>query len=282
MEAHFTANIPLDFAPYATFAVYAIISVARNDRSLLASQAFTSLSLISLLTSPLVTFVRAVPQLAQCGGCFERIEAYLEREPVALGHQTGPASSPNIPGSENEAIELTTHAGGHSPDSLVSFSGVDIAWTPETEPVFRNLHLDIKPGITMIIGPVGSGKSALIASVLRETIIKNGTTDAPLSNMAYCPQKPWTVNNTIRHNITGGTEFDLKWYGFCVSACGLEEDLASIPGGDLHMAGSDGVALSGGQKQRVVCLQHHSTLMTADYWVDSRPSTLLQTSNHPA
>ncbi|PWY93092.1 multidrug resistance-associated protein [Aspergillus sclerotioniger CBS 115572] len=245
------SNIPLDFAPYATFAVYAIISVVRNDRSLLASQAFTSLSLISLLTSPLVTFVRAVPQLAQCGGSFERIEAYLEREPAAKGHQTESLISLTLPDLENEDVELTKRATGQSADSLVSFTGVDIAWTHTTELVFRNLHLDIKPGITMIIGPVGSGKSVLIESILGETIIKNGTTNAPLSNIAYCPQKPWIVNNTFRHNITGGTEFDSKWYGFCVSASGLEDDLASIPGGDLHMAGSDGVSLSGGQKQRV-------------------------------
>ncbi|PWY72279.1 putative multidrug resistance-associated protein [Aspergillus heteromorphus CBS 117.55] len=244
------SNIPLDFAPYATFAVYAIISVVRNDQSLLASRAFTSLSLISLLTSPLVTFIRAVPQLVQCSGSFERIEAYLEKKPAVVDDLT-PSSVASTDLSPREGLELTRFAAVPQASTLVSFNGVDIAWSPDSDTVLRDLHLDIGRGITMLIGPVGSGKSALIESILGETVIRNGTRRAGLSNVAYCSQKPWIVNNTIQHNITGGTRFDMKWYRFCVSACGLDDDLASLPAGDMHVAGSDGVSLSGGQKQRV-------------------------------
>ncbi|KAL3428844.1 hypothetical protein BDV09DRAFT_190632 [Aspergillus tetrazonus] len=42
------SNSPSDLAPMATFAIYAIIALVRNDNSILAAQAFTSLSLISL------------------------------------------------------------------------------------------------------------------------------------------------------------------------------------------------------------------------------------------
>ncbi|KAL4985081.1 hypothetical protein BDW68DRAFT_189949 [Aspergillus falconensis] len=42
------SNSPADLAPMATFAVYVIIALVRNNDSILAAQAFTSLSLISL------------------------------------------------------------------------------------------------------------------------------------------------------------------------------------------------------------------------------------------
>ncbi|KAL4977122.1 hypothetical protein BDW66DRAFT_166044 [Aspergillus desertorum] len=42
------SNSPADLAPMATFSVYVIIALVRNDSSILAVQAFTSLSLISL------------------------------------------------------------------------------------------------------------------------------------------------------------------------------------------------------------------------------------------
>lgn len=58
-------------------------------------------------------------------------------------------------------------------------------------------------------------------------------------------------NATIRQNILGPLEYDEKWYKFTISACGLERDLETIPGGDSIVTGSSGIALSGGQKQRI-------------------------------
>lgn len=245
------AYIPTVFAPYATFAVYAIISVVRNDQSLLASQAFTSLSLISLLTAPLLQFVQAVPALFESKGCFERIEAYLA---IPTDKYQNSASMPKdvIAASHQWAMELTSgKVQAKSGDDVISFKDVNISWSIDTEPVVKNLTLDIKRGITVIIGPVGSGKSALIAGILGECVL-SGTSNAPMSNIAYCQQTPWLVNDTIQHNITGGGELDPKWYEFCVFASGLEDDLKAMPGGSMYVAGSDGVSLSGGQKQRVV------------------------------
>ncbi|KAL1981835.1 hypothetical protein VTN96DRAFT_2080 [Rasamsonia emersonii] len=244
------SNVPLDFAPFATFAVFAIISVVRKDGSLLSAPAFTSLSLIALLTEPLFTFCQSVPSLLQAIACFQRIEVYFLKKPAPTpGLST---STQWLPEFSNGAMELRhrqTTALSDTP--LVSFKKADISWSPETEIVLHDLNMNIRKGITMIIGPVGSGKSALIESILGETALKSGSTTAPLSRVAYCSQSPWIMNTTIRHNITGGSEFDQKWYEFTISACGLEEDLEKIPGGDMCKAGSNGVSLSGGQKQRV-------------------------------
>ena len=250
----FLANVPLDFAPYATFAVYAIISVVRNDQSLLASKAFTSLSLISLLTQPLLTLVQVVPNFFESMGCFERVELYLERQSVGYNCRSSMSdrNTSAAGATQHGDIELMSTTRTEPDASMISFKEVNISWSGDSRNVFENCNLDIGKGITMIIGAVGSGKSTLIESVLGETVIRSGMISTPLTNFAYCPQAPWILNDTIQRNITGGNEFDEKWYDFCVSACALDHDLRALPAGSKHVAGSGGTSLSGGQKQRIV------------------------------
>lgn len=241
----------MDLAPYATFAVYAIISVVRDDQTLLASQAFTSLSLISLMTSPLLEFVQAVPSFIQCVGCFERIESYLEKEPITNTPTDEQMTAAYGPTNANPQTEYADKLSMIPAD--ISFLDADIAWSSDSEAILRNLTLEIGKGITMIVGPVGSGKSALIKSILGEMTLREGFIHIPFRNIAYCSQIPWIVDDTIRHNITGGTEFNAAWYNFVISTCALNDDFQSLPAGDMHVAGSRGASLSGGQKQRVVC-----------------------------
>ncbi|PIG85348.1 sulfonylurea receptor/ ABC transporter [Aspergillus arachidicola] len=245
------SNIPLDFAPFATFAVYAIISVINNDKSLLTAQAFTSLSLISLMTSPLLTFVQAVPQLLQSQACYDRIEAYLSRNPTTPNDQ---ALVPNVfeKAASNNSISLSPRSRhGIDKNTLISFRGVDISWSSKSEPVFENLSLDIRQGITMIIGPVGSGKSTLIETIIRETIVQKGHINTNFSDVAYCGQTPWIMNKSIRYNITCEDLVNEEWYNQCLSICSLKKDLMLFPAGDMYVPGSDGNGLSGGQKQRI-------------------------------
>ncbi|KAB8206354.1 P-loop containing nucleoside triphosphate hydrolase protein [Aspergillus parasiticus] len=245
------SNIPLDFAPFATFAVYAIMSVINDDKSLLTTQAFTSLSLISLMTSPLLTFVQAVPQLLQSQACFDRIEAYLSRNPTT---PNGQALVPNVleKAASNNSTSLSPSCrDGIDKNTLISFRGVDISWSLKSEPVFENFSLDIGQGITMIIGPVGSGKSTLIETIIRETIVKKGHINANFSDVAYCGQTPWMMNKSIRYNITCEDLVNEEWYNQCLSMCSLKKDLMLFPAGDMYVPGSDGNGLSGGQKQRI-------------------------------
>ncbi|KAJ6785950.1 hypothetical protein PWT90_03900 [Aphanocladium album] len=68
---------------------------------------------------------------------------------------------------------------------------------------------------------------------------------------AYCAQKPWIRNLSIRDNIVGEKRFDRAWLNLIIYVCALDRDLARLPNGELTIAGSDGCNLSGGQKQRV-------------------------------
>ncbi|KAJ5383264.1 ABC transporter integral membrane type 1 [Penicillium concentricum] len=228
------SNLPVVFAPFATFTIYAIISVVRHDGSILSAQAFTSLALISLLTNPLLIFCQAMPALWQAFACFDRIQAYCAE---------GIHSSAKY---EEEIQPLPT-----SEKFLISFQNADIAHSSEKEPVLRNLNVNIHQGITMIVGRVGCGKSTLIESILHQHMVQNGSRTASFSRAAYCPQIPWIWNDTIRNNIIGFLEFDQKWYDFTCAACGLQEDLDALAKGDMHLPGSNGISLSGGQKQRI-------------------------------
>lgn len=235
----------------ATFVVYVIIALVRHDNSILATQAFTSLSLISLVTTPILTFIQALPAVIQCLGCLDRIQEY--------------ASVPGLRDDENFHKETIT---GKYDDSvilqaipkavteereLVKFSNYSAGWKQDAPPVLREIQLNIPHGaITMIVGPIGSGKSTLLKSILGETLSMGGAVGRNLSLAAYCSQTPWLQSETIRQNIIGASVIDMDWYTTVVSACGFEKDLAQLPRGDQTPVGNNGLTLSGGQKQRIV------------------------------
>jgi len=236
-----------------TFAVYAIIAVVKKDEGLLGAQAFASLSLISLVTMPLILFSSALSLFTQGVACFERVEKYLLKQPASTSSE--PPSLPGLPSADDATPlgQLQPSPETRSKRSIVSFQDADISWSADaSEPVLRDLTLTIPSGLTAIVGPVASGKSTLLASILGETKMSRGSMaiDAP-SGIAFSAQTPWIMNDTIRHNITGGVDLDQKWYDFSVLSSGLQGDLGGMLAGDLTKAGSNGTSLSGGQRQRV-------------------------------
>jgi ATP-binding cassette subfamily C (CFTR/MRP) protein 1 len=245
------ANIPTTLAPFITFLVYAIIAAVKKDETVLSAQAFASLSLISLLTSPLLTFCQALPTFFQAVSFFDRIDAYLSKQPASMLASPPSSQSLAFPPDQTELRNL-----GQPPVStgiIISFSHADIAWSRTSKLVLQDLSLDIRPGFTAITGSVAAGKSTLIWSMIGETTLKRGSMRPQiLSGVAFCSQTPWVMDEKIRENITGGLDFDQKWYDYSVSCCGLEEDLARMPGGDQAIAGINGSSLSGGERQRIV------------------------------
>ncbi|PYH89769.1 putative multidrug resistance-associated protein [Aspergillus ellipticus CBS 707.79] len=247
------SNVPADFAPYAVFVLYTIIALVRNNQTLLTTQAFTTVSLVSILTSPLLTFVQALPQIAQSISCLERIQDYCLRD--RSSELVPPINSPKTLLDGTELTVLSKPEKQHeSPllrESFVSFQGASVSWAPEGDPVLRDLTLSFpRNRITMLVGPVGCGKTALLEGIMGR-MHTSGSFMRRSQSPAYCPQIPWIMNAPVRFNITGGTELDQKWYDYTIAACALTDDLDMLPEGDMHLAGSNGVSLSGGQKQRV-------------------------------
>lgn len=245
------ANSPADLAPMATFAVYVIIALVRQNNSILAAQAFTSLSLISLVTTPVLIFIQAVPAVIQCLGCFDRIQVYCSVPGLHDNQDSHPETSVEKYDGSVGLHDMPKSSADKG--ELVKFSNQSVGWKRDAPPVLREVQLNIQHNsITTIVGPIGSGKSTLLESILGETLAIGGRADRNFSSVAYCSQSPWLQSQNIRQNIVGASPVDMNWYATVVSACGLEKDLARLPRGDQTPVGSNGLTLSGGQKQRIV------------------------------
>ena len=104
--------------------------------------------------------------------------------------------------------------------------------------------------MTAIIGPVGSGKSSLISSLLGELQKDTGSICVD-GRVALVPQQPWIQNATLKSNILFGEFPNEERYQEVIKHCALSQDLEILRAGDQTEIGEKGINLSGGQKQRV-------------------------------
>ncbi|PYH42243.1 multidrug resistance-associated protein [Aspergillus saccharolyticus JOP 1030-1] len=231
------SNVPLDFTPFITLTIFAVTTIIKGSEPLLAQRAFTSLSIISLLTSPMLHFLQAVPSLVETFGCFERIDSHCKR-----AHHDRDRSFHE---SHQRFLE----------GSSIVFDKATFSWSSsDTGFVLQEIDLALPAtGYTAITGPTGSGKSCLLQSILGQTCLLSGGRSAPPQDIAYCPQEPWIFNDTVRMNIvvdhTSGVRED--WYRYSIWASSLERDLCQLLAGDGTLTGSNGVHLSGGQKMKI-------------------------------
>ncbi|KAL7904095.1 ABC transporter [Trichoderma velutinum] len=243
-----TGNAPTLLAPFATFVVYAVIAKIRKDETLLAAQAFASLSLVSLTTQPLILLCEALPRIMQAVACFRRIEEYCAK----VKEDTSPSGG--FQGATGHGMEMERRDTlANSTSGLVSFEGACISWTTlEEKDVLHNLNLKIRPGFTAIVGPIAAGKSTLLASIIGQTIVREGYVSQVSSKVAFCSQTPWIIDDTIRRNIIGDQDTNETWYDFAITSSCLKKDLMRLPLGDEFSCGSKGVSLSSGQRQRLL------------------------------
>lgn len=124
----------------------------------------------------------------------------------------------------------------------------------------ENINVDVKTAtLTTISGPTGSGKSTLLRMILGEVILSHGSISVSTQRIAYCAQRPWLPNGTIKEAISGATtdprfiSEDLeKRYNEVLTMCCLMHDIDTLVDGDQTQIGSRGINLSGGQRLRVV------------------------------
>ena len=104
--------------------------------------------------------------------------------------------------------------------------------------------------LTVITGPVGGGKSTLLASIVGE-IKKSAGSIAYDGSIAYVSQTAWVFSGTLKENILFGEPYDESKLSMVIEACALQEDISRFPKGLLTFVGERGVVLSGGQRTRV-------------------------------
>ncbi|KAG2005232.1 hypothetical protein GB937_008929 [Aspergillus fischeri] len=227
-----SANALGIFSPAITLVIYAAISVARGD-NLDTETAFTTVAILSMVTHPANMLMTIVPRAVTAFSGFERIQSFLLRESLQAHRGT------LLKGST--AIQIRQLRIGYKPL------------------VLEDINTEVAAGsLAIISGPTGSGKSTLLRAILGEVLPVQGLISLSTRQIAYCAQKPWLPNGTIKEVIHGATEIysandpdNEKWYHEVTAMCCLTHDFKSFPQGDLTRIGSGGLNLSGGQRQRV-------------------------------
>lgn len=114
-----------------------------------------------------------------------------------------------------------------------------------------NINFKIEDGqFSTIIGPVGSGKSTILNTILHELEIDKGELIVN-GIVSYAAQEPWLFESTIRQNILFTEKYDEIRYKQVICACALEQDFKLLPYGDYTIIGERGISISGGQRARI-------------------------------
>ncbi|KGO51212.1 ABC transporter, integral membrane type 1 [Penicillium expansum] len=251
--------------PLASFLIYSLNARGHDNETLTPARAFTSLTLFTLLATPISNLVEAVTGIATAVGSIKRINLFLQSSPRSY---EGQVDDFEIVSSANQSTIIVDEKKGVDYPSVSSREGLphydalpglavvahnsSTGWEEAKPNVINQASFEIRRGtLNTIVGPVGCGKSTFVRMLLHETPIATGTLHVEAGAIAYCTQVPWLTNRSMQDNILGESMFDLGWYNTVVEACALEEDIRDQPNQDQGLLGSGAATLSGGQKQRV-------------------------------
>ncbi len=229
----------------ACIGVYcAMLRTGAVSGDLTATRLFSILTVINLLGTPLKTLSNSFPDVLVMLGSVKRIQTLLVLEEKESRECEKEDDVPE--NSKDMKLENLDRAPLQFEIRNGSF-GWDVG-----KPVLHDINLDVQSGrLHMVVGPVASGKSTLIMSLLGETIRHAGDLIASERSVAYASQSPVIIPGTIRENIIFAALFDQAFYSQVIHACGLQQDLDQLAGGDSTVLNQGGSTLSGGQRQRI-------------------------------
>lgn len=243
--AGLASNLAPTGAMLVTFSVLAL-----QGGTLDAATVFPAMSLILLLRFALNTLPDSIINTVEALISASRIETYLKRKDFV----------PRAP------LRSSPHA--------VALESASFEWSPGAS-ALKVDNFVVKPGeLVAIVGGVGSGKSALLLSILGELSLTRGTASTN-GTLGYVAQQPWIVSDSVRNNILTGAPFCAERYARALKASALEHDLRLLPNGDSTMIGERGVNLSGGQRQRVALAR--AVYASSDIYLLDDPLSALDT-----
>ncbi|KAM7197970.1 P-loop containing nucleoside triphosphate hydrolase protein [Naviculisporaceae sp. PSN 640] len=246
---------------FATMALSPVVTFAVTSRDLDTSTIFTSLAYMILLANPLGELFGEIPYFLAAFTSLGRIQEFLGKDTQSdhrlfTRHNSSGSSSDSTPPAAKSEFQI-------------HMSQVSLGWTSD-RPALRNVSMGVrKSGLTILIGPVGSGKSTLCKALLSDVPFSTGAitlqTYQHSFRSAFCDQIPFVWNDSIRNNIIGNSMYNPVRYQEVVDAAALDADLKTLARGDETILGTGGTSLSGGQKQRVAIAR--ALYHEADFYV---------------
>lgn len=240
--------------------VVTLTAYAKAGKPIVASTIFTAISLFNQLRFPLFFFPMLVDSLANGKNSIRRISSYLTSEEVTpYVEKLEPTNGGSIEVKNGNFLWPTSDV----TDGRVA--------TPDS-PALCNVNLKVNPGeLVAVVGPVGSGKSALLQGLLGELapvprmVVDSTATpshtnggemiDKPSvkshGNIAYCSQEAWIPKGTLRDAILFGRPYNERNYLDALYDAGLDRDITNGVFSHDTDVGEGGSSLSGGQRARV-------------------------------
>lgn len=257
-------GILLSFSIISRISIFlSLVSYVYCGNVFTSRQVFVVTSYFNFLYDSMLYFwTVALTTISECFVSLKRIDDFLllpeEKELFSkqqIRKTKGFPKNEQVPdvivnGLTKSSIQKFVHIDANALNKCVIFKNVTAIWA-NSQCGIEDVDIVIKESqFCAIIGPVGSGKSSILLTILNELEIDKGelTVNGVVS---YLAQEPWLFEGTVRQNILFTEEYDETRYRDVIRVCALERDLELLPYADLTIVGENGISLSGGQKARV-------------------------------
>lgn len=185
--ANALGNVAMSSAPIAVAIATFAFHTQVLHRELTAEKAFTALALFNVLRTPLEVFSHMISAIISAFVSFNRIGDFLAEEETAKYANVRPRSAASDP-----VVGFTS--------ATFTWASIDDALADPTVFKVENLNVNFPQGkLSLIVGPVGSGKSTILLSLLGETNRLSGAAFLPSPIVRATGEDPALLTNTTAY-----------------------------------------------------------------------------------